>query len=113
MVTLAGSKQLVIQEAGYPASELLGSSELRQSQFVTKLFDAWAPRGDRIPFLNVFLMHDFTQTLCDYFTQYYGLPGDQRFSQFLCTLGLRKANGTPRLAWVTFAEAGRKISPPR
>ena len=69
-------------------------------------------QGDRIPFLNVFLMHDFPQTLCDYFTQYYGLPGDQRFSQFLCTLGLRKVNGTPRLAWTTFVEAGRKVAPP-
>ena len=97
-----GVRPLILQEVGYPASTLLGSSEQQQAQFVTNVFDAWAPRGDRIPFLNVFLMHDFPQTLCDYFTQYYGLPGNERFSQFLCTLGLRKANGTPRLAWTAF-----------
>jgi hypothetical protein len=110
MVSLAGVRPLILQEVGYPASTLLGSSEQLQAQFVTNVFDAWGPRGDRIPFLNVFLMHDFPQTLCDYFTQYYGLPGNERFSQFLCTLGLRKANGTPRLAWTAFVDAGRKVS---
>ena len=44
MVTLAGAKPLIVQEAGYPASELLGSSEQKQAQFITSLFGAWAAR---------------------------------------------------------------------
>jgi hypothetical protein len=106
MLNFAGSKPLVFQEVGYPASTTNGSSEAMQSQFVTNVFSTWKTSSGKIPFLNYFLLHDFTQQMCDDFGAYYGLPNIASFESFLCSLGLRTDNGTPRAAWNTFrAEA--------
>jgi hypothetical protein len=106
MLNFAGSKPLVLQEVGYPASATNGSSEAMQSQFVSNVFSAWKTSNGKIPFLNYFLLHDFTQQMCDDFGVYYGLPNVTSFNTFLCSLGLRKDDGTPRAAWNTFkAEA--------
>lgn len=104
LLEATGERPLVIQEIGYPASELLGSSERDQAAFVHNVFQAWREAGPRIPFLNYFLLHDIPASLCTELTAYYGLPDNRVFYEFLCTLGLRKADGTPRLAWQAFVE---------
>lgn len=109
MTALAGSKPVVIQEAGYPASDSLGSTEGEQATFVRNLFSAWYAQRARIPFLNYFLLHDFPADLCDSLAGYYGLAGNRNFREYLCSLGLRKADGTPRAAWEVFVEEGKKI----
>ncbi len=107
LLEAAGDKPLVVQEIGYPASPLLGSSEEDQAAFVHYVFEAWREAGARIPFLNFFLLHDLPASLCTELTGYYGLPNNEVFYEFLCTLGLRQADGTPRLAWPAFVtEAG-------
>jgi hypothetical protein len=39
---------------------------------------------------------------------YYGLPGNTGFYEFLCTLGLRKANGIPKQAWSVFQSGAER-----
>ena len=99
MVTLAGKLPLVLQEVGYPSDARLGSSEQAQSAFVAEVLSAWRTAGAKIPLLNWFALHDFTTDLCDQQTRYYGLPNDPNFGAFLCSLGLRRADGTPKAAW--------------
>lgn len=99
MLALAGSRPLVLQEVGYPAATSNGSSAAQQADFVSQVFTAWKVHPDRIPFLNFFLLHDFTPQMCADFGVYYGAAGSATFADFLCTLGLREANGTPRPAW--------------
>jgi len=101
MVAAAGSKPLLLQEVGYPADPSLGSSEEKQAAFVDAVFDALEKHKDKIGFINFFLMYDFDDKLLDTLTAYYGLP-DPRFRAYLATLGLRKADGTPRQAWLRF-----------
>ena len=60
--------------------------------------------GEAIPFLNYFLLHDFTAAMCDEMLVYYGLP-DEDFKAFLCTLGLRRADGTPKAGWEALRRA--------
>ena len=48
MIRAAGSRMLFVQEAGYPSSPLLGSSEAAQSKFVNELFAAMTRRPDRL-----------------------------------------------------------------
>jgi hypothetical protein len=108
MIELAGGKPVVLQEVGYPAGEVLDSSEHKQAEFVRNAFTAWRAAGGNIPFLNYFLLHDFTQKMCDDFGKYYGLPDSKNFNVFLCTLGLRKADGTPREAWQVFVDEGNQ-----
>ncbi len=109
MVELAGGKPLVLQEVGYPTSSLLGSSDMAQAEFVTNVFDSWQANAARIPFLNFFALHDFTPDLCQAAAGYYGLPDDTKFREYLCTLGLRFADGSPKPAWETFRARGAVI----
>jgi hypothetical protein len=112
MLQFAGTRRLVLQEVGYPAALLNNSSEAKQAAFVTNVFAAWKNANDRIPFLNYFLLHDFTQAMCDDFGAYYGLPDVASFEAFLCSLGLRKVDGTPRQAWSTLTNEARGANLP-
>jgi hypothetical protein len=99
------------QEVGYPSSDLLGSSEEDQAAFIANIFAAWKKAGLQIPFLSIFTQGDLSDDLVKQFGQYYGLPQDQHFLEFLRTLGLRRVDGTPKLAWNIFvAEAARLMA---
>ena len=107
MVRAAGNKPLLLQEVGFPADPLLNSSEEKQAAFVDAVFDQTAKYKAHVGFVNFFLMHDFGSALVDGFVGYYGLPNNARFRAFLATLGLRRANGTPRKAWSRFVARAR------
>jgi hypothetical protein len=106
MVEMAGGRPVILQEVGYPSSEALGSSERAQAEFVEQAFLAWQSEAEHIPFLNYFLLHDLTAEMCSQLQDYYGLR-DAGFESFLCSLGLRQADGTPKEAWQTFLDAAR------
>lgn len=106
MVEMAGGRPVILQEVGYPSAERLGSSERAQAEFVEQAFLAWQAEGERIPFLNYFLLHDLTAEMCNQLQDYYGLR-EVGFEAFLCSLGLRQADGTPKEAWQTFFDATR------
>lgn len=102
MMSLAGNRPVVLQEVGYASSPLLGSSESDQAAFVGNVFQAWRAAGKRMPFLSYFLLHDFTPEVCSALANYYGDPNDPNFQAYLCTLGLRHTDGTPKAGWQTF-----------
>ncbi|HVU13637.1 MAG TPA: hypothetical protein VHD90_20295 [Phototrophicaceae bacterium] len=103
MVEIARGLPVILQEVGYPSADLLHSSEADQAAFVRNVFTAWKSAGNAIPFLNYFLLHDLTEDICNQLEGYYGLK-NPNFHAYLCTLGLRQANGTPKLAWQTFVD---------
>ncbi len=107
MVELASRWPVILQEVGYPSSAVLASSELKQAQFVSEVFRAWNTSASRIPFLNFFLLHDLPAQLCEELAQYYGLPHDRNFQAFLCSLGLRYADGRPKAAWPALVKSAR------
>ncbi|MEP7300043.1 MAG: hypothetical protein ABI699_00825 [Caldimonas sp.] len=107
MLAFAGARPLLMQEVGYPASTVLNSSEAKQAAFVSQVFAAWKASNGRIPFLNVFLLHDLAPQTCDDLLVYYGLSLSHNYGAFLCSLGLRRADGTPRLAWQTLSDEAR------
>lgn len=100
----AGDKPVVLQEVGYPAATLIGSSENRQAQFISYVFEAWRAADGQIPFLNLFLLHDFSQEQLDWLGPFYGLDDNANFMAYLATLGLRRADGQARVAWDTLLE---------
>jgi hypothetical protein len=107
MVSMAAGRPLVLQEVGYPSSTRLSSSEGVQAEFATRVMAAWHAAGPKIPLLNWFALHDLTTDVCDTFTRYYALPGDANFAAYLCTLGLRRADGAPKPSWQAFIDAAR------
>ena len=110
LLALAGSKPVVLQEVGYPASDLFGSEE-RQADFVHHVFAAWQATGRRIPFLSFFQLHDFPVEVCDVAGEYYSETNADVIREFVSTLGLRRRDGTPRLAWQALAEHARRFRP--
>ena len=93
-------KPIFLQEVGYPASTALGSSEQLQAQFVTNVFSEWMKAGDKIQFLNFFLLHDDTPQGCQQIANQIGVT-DPNFVPFFCSLGLRNSDGTDKLGWTT------------
>jgi hypothetical protein len=113
MLRQAGARPLVLQEVGYPSATELGSSEKAQADFVSLLLDRWSAAGaSRIPFLNFFLLHNLARETCDQLAAYYGLGGDANFKAYLCTLGLRRADGTPKSAWQALVSGAKKTGLP-
>ncbi len=108
MISFAAGKPVLVQELGYPSAALLGSSEAEQAAFFTDAIAAWAARdASTMPFLSIFLLHDLTRQQCDLFGSYYGLPDNAEFEAFLCSLGLRKVDGTAKAAWSAVTRAAR------
>lgn len=104
MVSLAGSKPVVLQEVGYPSGTLNASSEQAEADFVTSAFQAWRAQGIHMPFFNYFILYDFDQPTCAALDAYYGVS-DPAFTSYLCTLGLRHSDGSVKPAWNSFVVA--------
>lgn len=103
ILAAAGNKDVVLQEAGYPSGAAIGSSEEKQALFYRVLLGALKERP-QFRFASLFLLHDFAPKLCDDLIGYYGFEKapqgpKAKFREFLCTLGLKKHDGTPKPAW--------------
>jgi hypothetical protein len=113
MIALAQGKPVIVQELGYPSAPSLKSSEADQAAFFTDALAEWAAQSaSAMPFVNVFLLHDMTQAQCDTYGVYYGLPNSADFKAYLCSLGLRSADGTPKAAWPALVVAARRAGLP-
>jgi len=50
--------------------------------------------------------------MCDDFSQYYSLAASPSFNAYLCTLGVRRVDGTPRDAWYVLETEARRANLP-
>ncbi len=107
IIDMAGGLPVILQEVGYPSADRLGSSEELQAAFVQNVFAAWKSAGSAIPFLDFFLLHDMPDNLCSTLESYYGVK-NANFHAYLCTLGLRNADGSPKLSWDAFVQAAAR-----
>lgn len=108
MLRLSGRRPLVLQEVGYPSAQRLHSSPTRQATFVRAVYRAWGRAGSRVPFLNFFLLHDFTRPMCEQLGTYYGAR-DENFLAYLCSLGLRQTDGRQKPAWTAFIDGAARV----
>ncbi|MBI1388017.1 MAG: hypothetical protein GC154_06175 [bacterium] len=104
MFQFAGSKKILLQEAGYSSSELNRSSERNQASFIAHVLNLTALNPDRFIGVNFFLMSDFPDSLIKQFEEYYRIPNVKRFASFLETLGLFDDRGRPKEGWKLFQE---------
>ena len=109
ILQMAEGRDVVLQEVGYPSSAALGSSDAKQSAFISAVFGELR-RQPQIKFANYYIQGDFTPTQMGYFTQYYGLS-DAKFVAFLSSLGLRDATGKPKASLATFRDEVKKTVP--
>lgn len=106
MLAQSGDTPVAIVETGWSTASEIGASEQSQADYIHALFDAFVQRQDRIRFLTWFVLHDSLREDCAEQAQTFLTPEIQMddetmetFVTFLCHLGLRKADGTPKLGW--------------
>ena len=94
-----------MKELGYATGEALGSSEEGQAAFWDEVFRAWDEQQDQVRLLMVSRLFDGVRADCEATAAAYGLPGNEEFIQFLCTLGVKRVDGTQKPAWETIRGA--------
>jgi hypothetical protein len=106
-IVAATDRPIVLKEFGYATGPAVGGSEAGQAKFVGDAFAAWDAYAARIPLLNFSRMFDGERSACEAQAVEYGLPGDEAFIQFLCTLGLRTFGDAEKPAWTSFRMAAQ------
>jgi hypothetical protein len=109
ILAAAGSKQIFLQEVGYPTSATNGSSEEKQAEFFSRVLDQAASDPGRFIGVNFTFMSDFSDALVKSFSAYYRMPGADRFASFLKTLGMFDDQGRPKKAWAVFERKVRSL----
>jgi hypothetical protein len=118
LIAAYGDSPIIIQELGCPSAEVMNSSFDYQQHCFETLFATLAAYP-QIRFISVFAFQDLGQATCDALASYFnleqlaaeGLPPQflERFRAFLCTLGLREADGSAKPAWQAFLNELERI----
>lgn len=109
MIAFAGTRPLVLKELGY-ATGTTGHDPAGQVSFITDLFQAWDAHASQIPMATISRMYDGNISDCTAQAQSYGQGSNQDFIQFLCTLGVRQIDDTPKPAWARLTDAASRRS---
>jgi hypothetical protein len=101
MVDAIPDKDIVLQECGYPSSALNDSSEAKQADFISAVFEAWDEHARRIRLIDLTWQYDVTPATVDQWVVDYrmaGSPDEAAFRAYLATLGLHRGDGTEKMA---------------
>jgi len=93
LIAVYPDRPIYVLEAGYPSSADCGSSEPKQAAFVRQLFRAWDAHASQIQLLFFTWLTDLPHSSVGDLTDYYAVS-DNRFAEFLRTLGLRTYSGS-------------------
>ncbi len=114
MISVSGDKPFIVVENGFSSSPALGSNEDRQAQYVRDSFDALNAHRQEFNWHIWFSFHDSLPQACSDLAMSFfpydpdpadaGLSAWNTFEEFLCTLGLRRNDGTPKQAWRALVE---------
>lgn len=99
-------KPIFIQEIGYPSSATLNSSETKQAEFFCNFFNAWDMYKDRVSYVSILRLNDVSLASAEETAVNYGIPNNQKFIEYIRTLGIRtwENTGTKKEAYEVIAE---------
>jgi len=105
MVNNIPDKNIILQECGYPSSQLNISSEIQQAKFISAVFTAWDQYQDRIPLIDFAWQYDVSEEQVDQWVIAYGMSQQPvQFKYYLWSLGLSNHDGTEKLAMAQLRE---------
>ncbi len=109
MFNLARGKKIAVVETSWSSSPNLESSEEKQAEYVREIFGILKENREKIEFLMWITLYDSTPEECRKAAEFFVTGVDDaslgnrefmaRFSDFMCFLGLRREDGTPKPAW--------------
>lgn len=91
---------------GYPSSNALRSSTLKQREFVEESFLAWDRHADQVELIDYTWLHDYSPESVDKTLKIYNFF-DPKFREFIATLGLRTYNGQDKPAFVALKKQAK------
>lgn len=118
MADVTGQRPFAVEEVGWSPWPSLGGTEAEQAAAVDAAFDYLEQAPGRMLFLNWFNLHDGREQDCDRMARTFVKAGDamsrnaeamQRFSDFLCHLGLRANDGQPRAGWEEWVRRAKAL----
>jgi hypothetical protein len=102
MRRLAVGRKVVLQEIGYPSSALNESSQDKQAEFYSDVFQALRQNRDLVDAGSFFLLADLSEKFVKDLAGFYGMPSQKVFLAFLQTLGMFDLQGQPKKSWTIF-----------
>ncbi len=114
MLEVAGGKPFIVVENGFSSAPSLGSSESRQADYIRETFSALALRRTTFERHIWFGYHDGQGEVCAEAALSF-FPADfdpstidpqiwTAFQDYLCSLGLRRFDGSPKMGWEVFQQ---------
>jgi hypothetical protein len=109
VLSAAGTKPIVFQEIGYASDSANNGSEARQRAFLEAALTTLAFHRDRVLAVNINWYCDIPRSEAESLAQdlYEYAPNDpgyDAFVGFLASLGLKREDGTAKLAYQTFLD---------
>ncbi len=98
MLSMTGSKPVILTEVGFPSATLAGSSEDKQRAFYTLLLEQIRKNSGKILAARFFLMTDLPASVTNSIASAYGYATNSPFAAYLGSLGLRSEAGVNKLA---------------
>jgi hypothetical protein len=99
-------KKIYFYQFGYPSSNVLKSSTLKQKEFVEESFLAWDRHADQVELVDYTWLHDHSPESVDKILKIYNFF-DPKFREFIATLGLRTYTGEDKPAFIALKKEAK------
>lgn len=99
-------RTIYLSEFGVPSGRVVRSSQKKQAEYIAEIFRTWDDFADHLKLIEFTWLHDQSPEMVGHFEQYYGLS-DERFVDFLATLGLRTIHGENKMAFTELVRQAR------
>jgi hypothetical protein len=103
------ARPLIIQQLAYPSSVNASSSLAGQAVFFDLFLDALASHGARVPFVAVSSLDDPPRASCEQRAAN-AAEGNVAVTEAWCSIGLRRRDSTPKLAFTSMIEGLARFS---
>ena len=96
----AGTREVVLEQVGYPSADGASSSAENQAAFFDVFFQTLSSRRDRFPFVSIYALNDPAPSICEREAAALGAAGDAVAIAARCSMGVREHDGTTKAAWM-------------